>query len=105
LGGADQGSKLIVGPEQARAKPIVPRTHILEFVNEVAGTGTLFPDEDGKPELHMHLACGERLSTKTGCVRKGVIVWHIMEVVLFELIDSTAVRVYDDEIKFKLLEP
>lgn len=105
IGGADKESKFVVGPEDGRGTPVVPMEHILKNVHEITGTGTLFPDETGNPVIHMHMACGRKSSTVTGCVRKGVKVWHIMEVVLFELIDSTGVRAFDPETGFKLLEP
>jgi len=105
IGGADENSKLIVGPQQSRGGPVVPMEYLLDNVHEVAGTGTLFPDESGSPVLHMHMACGRKDSTVTGCVRRGVKVWHVMEVVLFELVESTAVRKFDDAIGFQLLEP
>lgn len=105
VGGADEGSKLVVGPEQGRAKPVVPMEHVLGDVHEVAGTGTLFPDEEGNPVLHMHMACGRNASTVTGCVRRGVKVWHVMEAILFELVDTTAVRAFDADTGFALLEP
>ena len=105
LGGADLDSKLVVGPEKGRAKPLHPMEHILENVHEVAGTGTLFPDDQGNPILHMHMACGRESSTVTGCIRTGVKVWHVMEVILFELIDTTGRRLVDPETGFKLLIP
>jgi len=78
---------------------------MLNNVHEVTGTGTIFPDKDGKPVLHMHMACGRNNDTVTGCVRTGVEVWHVMEVVLFELIGSDAQRVYDSATGFELLTP
>lgn len=105
VGGADKGSKLIVGPEEARATMICPMTHILKDVHEATGTGTLFPDDDGNPLLHMHLACGRKEKTVTGCVREGVKVWHVMEVILTELTGSTATRRPDPATGFKLLIP
>jgi predicted DNA-binding protein with PD1-like motif len=105
LGGADLDSKLVVGPKKGRAKPLHPMEHILEDVHEVAGTGTLFPDDQGNPILHMHMACGRKSSTVTGCIRTGVKVWHVMEVILFELIDTTGRRLVDPETGFKLLIP
>ena len=105
VGGADEGSKLVVGPESGRAKTINPMEHILDNVHEIAGTGTLFPDEEGNPTIHMHMACGRNANTVTGCIRNGVKVWQIMEVVLFELIDTTGKRVLDPDIGFKLLNP
>jgi predicted DNA-binding protein with PD1-like motif len=79
--------------------------HILTNVHEIAGTGTIFPDEEGNPALHMHIASGRKTSTVTGCIRKGVRVWHIMEVILYELIDTTAIRVLEPNLGFKLLSP
>jgi len=105
VGGADEGSKLIVGPEEGRKEPIVPMEHILSNVYEIVGTGTIFPDEQGNPTLHMHIACGRKTLSVTGCVRKGVKVWNIMEIVLFELVDTTAVRVLDPATGFNLLNP
>lgn len=105
LGGADKGSRLVVGPEDGRAKTIAPMTKLLENVNEVAGTGTLFPDENKRPVLHMHMACGREDKTITGCVRTGVKVWHVMEAVLFELTDTHAVRKPDPVTGFALLSP
>jgi predicted DNA-binding protein with PD1-like motif len=105
VGGADTGSRLVVGPEQARTEPIVPMEHILDNVHEVTGTGTLFPDDEGNPVIHMHLACGRNTSTITGCIRTGVQVWHIMEIILYELMDSSGIRIQDDQTGFKLLNP
>ena len=79
--------------------------HIIEDVHEIVGTGTLFPDEEGNPTIHMHMACGRNANTVTGCIRNGVKVWQIMEVVLFELIDTTGKRILDPDLGFKLLNP
>ena len=105
IGGADKDSKLIVGPEHGRTESITPMEHILNNVNEIVGTGTIFPNEKGEPKLHMHIACGREDSTVTGCVRNGVRTWHILEVILFELIDTGAVRVLDPITGFALLNP
>ena len=103
VGGADAGSRLVVGPEDGRARPIRPMTHELAGVHEVAGTGTIFPDEQGRPLLHMHIVGGRGATAVAGCIREGVKVWQIMEVVLFELLDSTGVRAKDPETGFELL--
>lgn len=103
IGGADKGSKLVVGPKQGRTAPVLPMEHVLDDVHEVAGTGTLFPDASGRPILHLHMACGRNSSVIAGCIRNGVKVWHVMEVILFELTDTTGVRILDPEIGFELL--
>ena len=105
LGSADEVSTLVVGPREGRTLPIEPMTHILQNVHEVAGVGTVFPDDEGKPLLHMHMACGRRAETTTGCVRRGVRVWHVMEIILFELLDSTGVHLLEPASGFKLLNP
>ncbi len=105
LGGADKGSRLVVGPQQSRNLPIMPMQHELYEAHEVTGTGTLFPDEEGKPILHLHMACGREENTVTGCIREGVKVWHVMEVIMFEMTETTATRKPDPEIGFKLLVP
>jgi len=105
IGGVDKGSKLVVGPENGRAEKITPMEHVLDYVHEIAGTGTVFPNENGEPVLHMHTACGRRKSTITGCVRKGVKTWHVLEIILFELINSSAKRVKDKVTGFELLIP
>ena len=105
IGGADKDSRLVVGPEDGRTTPVVPMENVLENVREVAGTGTLFPDDEGNPVLHMHMACGRESSTITGCIRNGVKVWHVMEVILFELIGTTGRRIFEAETGFKLLNP
>jgi len=105
LGGADQGSILVVGPEDGRTAPIHPMELVLENVHEICGVGTVFPDEKGRPVLHMHVASGRNKSTVTGCVRRGVKAWQVMEAVLFELKGFPARRVFDPALGFMLLEP
>jgi predicted DNA-binding protein with PD1-like motif len=105
IGGATEGSKLVVGPEMAQARPIHPLEHIIEDVHEIFGTGTLFPDEEGSPILHMHMACGREKNTVTGCIRSGVKVWQVMEVILYELISTPGRRVFEPELGLKLLNP
>jgi len=103
IGGADKGSKLVVGPEHDNKLPVSPMEHILENVHEIVGAGTLFPDQEGNPVLHLHMACGWKSFTKTGCIRRGVKVWHTMEVILFELLESTGRRRFDPHTGFARL--
>lgn len=105
VGGADKGSKLIVGPEEGRAEQIKPMEYTLEDVCEISGTGTLFPDDEGNPILHMHIACGRKDKTVTGCVRAGVKVWHVIEIMIDEISETDAKRTLDETTGFQLLEP
>jgi len=61
-------------------------------------------NEDKVPKLHLHAAFGRNRDTITGCTREGVTIWHIGEVVIFELTNSTAQRKIDPETGFELLD-
>jgi len=105
IGAADQGSKLVVGPKDRNARPIDPMEHGLDDVHEFAGIGTIFPNGDGKPVLHMHASCGRKGTSATGCIRRGVKVWKVMEVVIEEIVGVQAVREVDSSLGFDLLSP
>ena len=103
LGGLDRGSRLVVGPEDGRSQPVRPMSRTIDDVREVTGVGTLFPDDEGRPVVHVHLACGRENHTVTGCIRAGVRVWQVMEAVVVELLDADATRRPDAATGFKLL--
>ena len=107
LGGADKGSQLITGPEQGdRLAPGMPvLSHVLDAVHESSGVGTLFPDATGEPVLHLHMTCGRDRSASLGCARNGVVVWQYMEVILIEILESSARRLLDKNTGFDLLNP
>lgn len=105
LGGADTGSRVVVGPEDDRAAVIVPMQRVLDAVHEMVGVGTLAPDEAGRPVLHLHAAFGREAQVTAGCVRLGVRTWLVGEAVMIELLDSDAVRRADPHTGFGLLDP
>ena len=104
LGGADTNSKVVVGPEDGTAKRPLKIITELTGPSEAVGIGTLFINEDKVPKLHLHSAFGRNRDTITGCLREGITIWHIGEVIIFELIDSSARRMLDSETGFELLE-
>ena len=110
VGGADDGSKLVVGPEDGSVLPAVPMLTALCGVHEVAAVGTLFPDEQGNPVLHMHAACGRQGAesqiphTITGCIREGIVTWQILEIILIEITGLDAARINDAATGFQLLQ-
>jgi len=104
LGGAEDQSKLVVGPKDGNALPVEPVTALLKGVHEGCGVGTIFCDPQGKPKLHMHGSFGRNGDAVTGCMRAGVKVWFIGEVVLFELTGSSARREKDLKTGFEILE-
>ena len=105
VGGADGGSHLVVGPKEDRGLPLNPMKLQLEHAHEITGTGTLFRDDQDIPLLHMHMSCGRKDQSITGCIREGVKVWHVMEVVLFELLNCSAKRLIEEPLGLKLLSP
>jgi predicted DNA-binding protein with PD1-like motif len=105
LGGAEDGSRVVVGPRDGRAPVIEPLERVLHGVHEMAGVGTLFPDVDGRPRLHLHAAFGRDDRVTAGCIRLGVATWVVGEVVVIELLSNEAVRRRDDATGFELLEP
>jgi predicted DNA-binding protein with PD1-like motif len=104
LGGAGGGSRIIAGPEDANADPIVPFERVLHGVHEMAGVGTLFPDGAGTPKLHLHAAFGRDDRVTAGCIRNGVTTWVIGEAVVIELLGSDAQRRVDPATGFELLD-
>ena len=104
LGGADDKSKVVVGPKDGKACTIDPMVTLLNGAHEAYGVGTIFTNEQGNQKLHMHASFGRNDNTTTGCVRKGVNVWLIGEVVILELTGSSARREKNKETSFEVLE-
>jgi predicted DNA-binding protein with PD1-like motif len=104
LGGAKENSRVVVGPKNGYAIPPEPMVTLLNGVHEACGVGTIFANEEGKPKLHMHTSFGRDENTVTGCVRLGVDVWQIGEVIIIELTEAQARRVIDKKTNFEFLE-
>jgi predicted DNA-binding protein with PD1-like motif len=104
LGGAKEKSRVVVGPKDGYALPPEPMVTLLNGVHEACGVGTIFADEEGKPKLHMRASFGRKENTVTGCVRLGVDVWRIGEVVVMELTGVMARRAKNKETGFEFLE-
>jgi len=104
IGGAKDNSRVVVGPRNDKEMPPEPMVTLLKGVHETCGVGTIFTDEEGKPKLHMHTSFGRNEKTVTGCVRMGVDVWRIGEVVLLELTGGKARRAKNNETGFEFLE-
>jgi predicted DNA-binding protein with PD1-like motif len=104
IGGARENSRVVVGPQDGNAFPTQAMTTLLSGVHEACGIGTIFQNEAGKPKLHMHAAFGREQKAITGCVRLGVDVWQIAEVIMMELADCSAKRALDKKTGFEILE-
>lgn len=104
LGGADTGSKVVVGPEDGTKPGSKILVTELSGVSEAVGMGTIFPDEEGRPKLHLHAAFGRQRDTVTGCTRKGVQVWQVGEIIILELLGTGANRKFDEQRGFAVLD-
>jgi predicted DNA-binding protein with PD1-like motif len=91
IGGVDRGN-IVVGPRDGESPVIDPILHAIGAAHEVAAVGTLFPGEDGTPSLHMHAALGREGRTSTGCIRPGLDVWLVGEVIIIEISGTDMVR-------------
>ena len=105
LVGGVGGGEVVVGPRCSQEMPPQPMLLPVDGAHEVVGVGVLAPDEDGKPVLHIHAALGRSGQTISGCLRPGVEIWLVGEVILCEILGVKAVRVRDAESGFSLLEP
>ncbi len=107
LGGADEKSKLVVGPKDGKAMPPQAMITMLNGVHEGLGVGTIFCDEAGQPKLHMHGSFGRndaQANAVTGCIRVGVQVWQIGEVAILELAGNLGQRKKDKATGFEMLQ-
>ena len=102
LGGVGRGA-LVVGPKDGAAETITAMTRAIENVHEAAAVGTLFPNAEGDVKLHMHSALGRDESTLTGCVRLGLDVWKVAEVVIIEITGTGLTRKIDPSLGIELL--
>jgi len=104
VGGIDGGGTIVVGPNDRNATPPVPLLFKLDGVHEISAVGTIFPDNDGFPRLHMHAALGREGKTRAGCIRPGIDVWKLGEFIILEILNSPAVRKQDPNTGFAILD-
>ncbi len=103
LGGAADGSRMVVGPED-RPGEIVPMIHTLTGRQEVLALGTIFPNAAGDPVLHMHAASGRAGGAAVGCTRAGLDVWLVGEVIIMEILGTGGERRKEPPSGFHLLQ-
>jgi uncharacterized protein len=106
VGGVADGSKVVVGPDASAPSSggITALVHALTGAQEAFAVGTIFPNETGIPVLHMHTASGREGRATVGCTRAGVETWLVGEVILVELLGNDAVRKFDTQSGFVLLD-
>lgn len=103
LGGIG-GGRLVVGPEDPDAEPVIPMVETITDVHEAVAFGTIFPNEQGEPKLHMHAALGRGNQALVGCVRKGIEVWKIAEGIILSIYGvNELIRRVDPRTGFEVL--
>jgi predicted DNA-binding protein with PD1-like motif len=102
VGGIGSG-EIVSGPRKNKELPIDPMLIPVDGVHEVVGVGVLAPDKNGKPSLHIHAALGRGGKTTMGCLRTGVKIWLVGEVILFEILGADVARLPDKDSGFELL--
>jgi len=102
VGGID-GATIVTGPVDGNAMPPVAVLTALAGAQEVAAVGTLFPDAEGRPRLHMHGAFGRGEEARVGCIRPGIDVWTIGEFLIIEFQGLDMTRRRDPATGFELL--
>ena len=103
IGGIGSG-EIVAGPRRSHEMPPDPILLPVDGAHEVAGTGILAPDEDGKPVLHIHASLGRAGKTMTGCLRPGVMTWLVGEAVIYEILGADVKRKKDEDSGFVLLD-
>jgi len=103
LGGTKDKGRVVVGPSSGEAFPPNPMVKLLDGVHEVCGVGTIFSDDSGKPRLHMHASFGRDDDVVTGCIRMGIDIWQVGEIVVIEMKDVSARRRQDSKTGFEVL--
>lgn len=102
IGGIGSGT-VVAGPRSSQTGPIEPIPQRIAEVHEAAAVGTIFPAPDGTPRLHMHAALGRDDEVRTGCVRRGLSVWKICEVIIIELLGTGLMRRTDPATGLEML--
>ncbi len=102
--GSVAGGQVVVGSRDSAAMPPDPMLLPVDGAHEVAAVGVIAPVE-GKPVLHIHAALGRSGQTMTGCLRPGVNVRMLGEVIVQEILGTGAARIWDEKSRHNLLEP
>lgn len=99
--GALKDASVVVGPEKC-ALPPTPVWRQFNDCREIVGIGTLFWENE-EPVFHLHGALGKGDVTLMGCIRGESEVYLVAEVIILELLDTGAVRKFDETSGLKLL--
>jgi predicted DNA-binding protein with PD1-like motif len=103
IGGIGKG-QIVAGPRNTSEMPPDPVYIPLLDAHEVLGIGLLARGENGDITLHMHAAFGRGENVLAGCIRPGIDTWLVGEVIIYEILNTSARRSIDKNSGFELLD-
>ncbi|PKL90619.1 MAG: hypothetical protein CVV21_11805 [Candidatus Goldiibacteriota bacterium HGW-Goldbacteria-1] len=90
--GAVVKAKMAAGPKKAVIPPVANMISINDGW-EVFGTGSVFLNKKGEPQVHIHGNFGKGEKSKMGCVRADAKIFNVIEAMVTEI---TGVKVFKD---------
>lgn len=99
--GAVNQTDIVVGPKEP-AVPPDPVWRQLTGGHEIAGIATGFWDGQ-EAVIHLHAAVGHGEDVIVGCIRNNAEVYLVLEVIVFEICGTDALRVFDPLTQLRLL--
>ena len=100
--GGINSADIVSGPSNEDMPPI-PILSSIDKKSEIVGIGTVFL-VDRAPKIHLHAAVSKGDDIRVGCIRGNARTFLVSEVVMLELNDIDAKRVFDKESGFNLLK-
>lgn len=100
--GALESASLVVGPEKCTVPPVPVWTDFADG-REILGMATVFEDDNKQPVIHMHASVGRGEQVLTGCFRKDTRVYLVVEMIIFEILDTGSLRTLDEHTGLSLL--
>ena len=105
VGGLREG-RLVVGPESASVDNVKPGFMEIDGQpRETLSLGVIAPDENGKPRAHIHGGLGRKDEVAVGCLRPGIRVWLMAEVIIQEIVGTESKRLLNRVNQLGYLEP
>jgi hypothetical protein len=101
--GALRSGGMVLGPEEC----LVPPRGIEQFFDdgrELIAIGTILRNEEGNPSLHIHGSAGRSGSVLTGCLRRDLQAYLLVEAVMLELDEISVRRIADPNLQVKVLD-
>ena len=92
--GAEGRTQLVTGPKEKSVPPITVWSSF-DDVRQIVGAGNIFL-ENGAPEIHLHAVAGGSGGVTSGCIRKEVETFMVLEVFIIET-DINAERVVNEK--------